>query len=213
MNKNAQKHPFAPVFDEKSKVLILGSFPSESSEEAGFYYGDTGNRFWNTLGEVFQTPNLAEKSKDEKKKFLKYNKIALWDIWAYCYKIPKDSPFDKDIQPNDSQPVDLTELFEKVKIKKIFTTIGGSKHETSKSPGGLKFAEWKIEKWLWSGAKYGDKEYGGYAKYFRHCKTPSEMVTPLYSTSPNSRRAKKTDEILLDDYRQIKDFLEKIRAI
>ena len=41
---------FAPVFDENSRVLILGSFPSVKSRETGFYYGNPQNKFWRTLG-------------------------------------------------------------------------------------------------------------------------------------------------------------------
>ena len=87
----AEQHPFTkmgygPIFDEKLKVLILGSFPSESSKTAGFYYGDKNNQFWIVLGDLLDNPNLAEQSKDEKRAFLLKNKIALWDIWAYCYK-------------------------------------------------------------------------------------------------------------------------------
>ena len=32
-------HQFEPVFDEDSKVLILGTFPSVKSREQNFYYG------------------------------------------------------------------------------------------------------------------------------------------------------------------------------
>ena len=32
-------HQFEPVFDEHSKVLILGTFPSVKSREQNFYYG------------------------------------------------------------------------------------------------------------------------------------------------------------------------------
>lgn len=31
-------HPFEPFFDENSKVLVLGSFPSIKSREENFYY-------------------------------------------------------------------------------------------------------------------------------------------------------------------------------
>ena len=44
---------FEPVFDEDSKVLILGSFPSVVSLKEGFYYGNKQNRFWKTLYEFF----------------------------------------------------------------------------------------------------------------------------------------------------------------
>lgn len=57
MNKDAQKHPFETVFDSDSKVLILGLFPSQSSIEVGFYYGDSSNRFWDILGEILVIRN------------------------------------------------------------------------------------------------------------------------------------------------------------
>ena len=39
-------HPFPPLYDENSKVLILGSFPSVKSREQMFFYGHPQNRFW-----------------------------------------------------------------------------------------------------------------------------------------------------------------------
>lgn len=33
-------HGFDPVFDERSRVLVLGSFPSVLSRENAFYYGN-----------------------------------------------------------------------------------------------------------------------------------------------------------------------------
>ncbi|MCI7795125.1 MAG: glycosyltransferase, partial [Lachnospiraceae bacterium] len=40
------KHTFEPVYDENSRILILGSFPSVKSREENFYYGHPQNRFW-----------------------------------------------------------------------------------------------------------------------------------------------------------------------
>ena len=45
-------HTFLPVYDESSKTLILGSFPSVKSREQGFYYGHPQNRFWKVLAAV-----------------------------------------------------------------------------------------------------------------------------------------------------------------
>ena len=36
-------HPIAPVFDENSRILILGSFPSVKSREAAFFNGHPQN--------------------------------------------------------------------------------------------------------------------------------------------------------------------------
>ena len=48
------KHTLKPIYDENSKVLILGSLPSVKSREIGFYYGHPKNRFWSTLEKVFE---------------------------------------------------------------------------------------------------------------------------------------------------------------
>ncbi len=45
-------HPIPPVFDKNSKILILGSFPSVKSREAGFFYGHPQNRFWKVVSQV-----------------------------------------------------------------------------------------------------------------------------------------------------------------
>ena len=47
------QHPIAPVYDEASNVLILGSFPSVKSREQGFFYGHPQNRFWRVLSAVY----------------------------------------------------------------------------------------------------------------------------------------------------------------
>ena len=37
-------HPFGPLYNENSRVLILGSFPSVKSREQEFFYGHPQNR-------------------------------------------------------------------------------------------------------------------------------------------------------------------------
>ena len=57
-------HPFEPVFDNRSRVLILGSFPSVRSREEGFYYGHPQNRFWRVIAAVYGEAGPAEGSRD-----------------------------------------------------------------------------------------------------------------------------------------------------
>ena len=52
-------HEFPPVFDENSKILLLGSIPSVKSREEGFYYMHPKNRFWKVLENVFQEKILV----------------------------------------------------------------------------------------------------------------------------------------------------------
>lgn len=194
---NAEKHPFEPVFDEKSRVLILGSFPPKNtSQKGGFYYADSSNRFWLVLGTLFNEPNLAEKSIDEKKSFLLKNKIALYDIWEYCHKENPNSSKDKDIKPEpDSQKADLTKLLKTAtKIQKVFTTIGNStKSKTYNKNKKHPFLKWDIESWL---GKWNLK------------------VVPLLSTSSispyaNNKAKQRGFPELFDDYKQIKTIITK----
>ena len=185
---NAEKHPFKPIFDKHSKVLILGSFPPrQTSQKVNFYYADgRKNRFWGVLSRLFNEPKLSKMPNNEKEKFLKDHKIALWDIWAVCYKNDLDSANDDTIVAEKSHKVDLTELLETAQIEKIYTVIGNS------------FEKWGVEAWLWD----------NYAsKYFPHCKTPSEFIVPLCSTSGVTRRSY-VDLIEKYNYKQIAEFLE-----
>ena len=76
------KHPFPPLYDKNSKVLILGSFPSVKSREQMFFYGHPQNRFWKVVSAVMGTDTPV--TIDEKSEFLHANHIALWDVIASC---------------------------------------------------------------------------------------------------------------------------------
>ena len=71
-------HPFPPLYDENSKVLILGSFPSVKSREQNFFYGHPQNRFWKVVSAVMDTDTPI--TIEEKSNFLHENHIALWDV-------------------------------------------------------------------------------------------------------------------------------------
>ncbi len=93
-------HTFGPVFDERSQILILGSFPSVKSREQNFYYGHPQNRFWRVLSAVCgQKEPLF--SIEEKKAFLLQNGIALWDVIESCDIVGSSDSSIKNVVPND----------------------------------------------------------------------------------------------------------------
>ena len=75
-------HPLNPIYNERSEILILGSFPSVKSREAAFYYGHPQNRFWRVLAEIFQSPLPADNG--ERRGLILSNRLALWDVIASC---------------------------------------------------------------------------------------------------------------------------------
>ncbi len=75
-------HPFPPLYDKDSKILILGSFPSVRSREINFFYGHPQNRFWKVVSAVYGED--VPQTIDEKRAFLLRNHIALWDVIRSC---------------------------------------------------------------------------------------------------------------------------------
>lgn len=112
MDDKQIKMGFPPVFNEESKVLILGSFPSVKSREISFYYGHIQNRFWKMLCGYFQenTPETIE----GKKTFLLQRNIALWDIATACQIQGSSDASIKNAMIADLQPIFKTAKIEKV---------------------------------------------------------------------------------------------------
>ena len=75
-------HEFEPVFDERSRVLVLGSFPSVKSRQNDFYYGNAQNRFWRVMASCLQADE--PRTIEEKRAMLLHGHIALWDVIAEC---------------------------------------------------------------------------------------------------------------------------------
>lgn len=106
-------HPFPPLYDENSKILILGSFPSVKSREQMFFYGHPQNRFWKVLSSVFDSP--LPTTIDEKKEFLLSNGVALWDVIASCEITGSSDSSIKNVTVND-----LSKITENCHIRQIF---------------------------------------------------------------------------------------------
>ncbi len=106
-------HPFEPVFDQNSRILILGTFPSVKSREQQFYYGHPQNRFWKVLAAVYK--DAPPKTVPEKKAFLlKYN-TALWDVISSCEITGSADASIKNAVPND-----LSKILGAAHISRIF---------------------------------------------------------------------------------------------
>ena len=108
-------HELKPIYDEYSKVLILGSIPSVKSREEGFYYAHPKNRFWTTLSKVYE--EKLPVTIQEKIAFLKKHHIALYDVLASCEIAASSDSSIKNPVPND-----FTEILNNSNIKTIFTT-------------------------------------------------------------------------------------------
>ena len=96
-------HPIPPVFDTRSRVLILGSFPSVKSREEGFFYGHRQNRFWPLIATL--TGEATPRTVEEKRALLLAHGIALWDVLAACDITGSADSTIKNAVPNDLSPI------------------------------------------------------------------------------------------------------------
>lgn len=104
------KHPFAPVYDNNSKILFLGSIASVKSRELGYPYASPHNRFWKIMSHLFN-----EEITDYKQFLLKHN-IALWDVIKSCEIIGSSDASIKNIKVNE-----VWKVINNSNIKYVFT--------------------------------------------------------------------------------------------
>ena len=106
-------HPFPPVWNEQSRILILGSFPSVRSRETGFYYGHPQNRFWPLLAYLYneQVPD----SVDEKRNFVLRHGIALWDVIESCQITGSSDSSIRKVKPNH-----IAALIKQTNIRSVY---------------------------------------------------------------------------------------------
>lgn len=110
-----------PIYNEYSKILLLGSMPSSISRKKGFYYANPKNRFWLILSSIFNEEIGFDKN--DKIKFLHKHHIALFDCIKSCEINNSSDSSIKNVIPND-----LTFILKNTEIKTIFT-IGRKAHQ------------------------------------------------------------------------------------
>lgn len=106
-------HPIDPFYNENSRILILGSFPSVKSRESGFFYGHPQNRFWKVLAAVFE--DSVPSTIPEKREFLKRHGVALWDVIASCDITGSSDASIKNVEVND-----LGRILDHADIRQIY---------------------------------------------------------------------------------------------
>ena len=128
-----QTHPFKPIFDKNSKILILGSFPSVVSRKFGFYYANPQNRFWRVLAGILNAP--LPTSTDEKINFLLAHRIAIYDAAISC-----EIKGSSDAKMTAVSPANLEPIFKTANITQVYAN-GGKAYEICK-----KYLEYEILK-------------------------------------------------------------------
>lgn len=106
-------HPFVPVWNAQSRVLVLGTFPSVRSRETAFYYGHPQNRFWQVLAALYEEP-LPE-GRAQKEALMLAHGVALWDVLAAC-----DIQGSADGSIRNAAPNDIAGLLAGSSIRAVY---------------------------------------------------------------------------------------------
>lgn len=103
-------HTIEPLYDEHSRVLILGSFPSVKSREQQFFYGHKQNRFWRVMAQVLDC--AVPESIEQKKEMLLSHHIAVWDVIESCEITGSSDASIRNVTPNDlSRILDCADIW------------------------------------------------------------------------------------------------------
>lgn len=114
-------HPVKPIFDENSRMLILGSFPSVKSREICFFYGHPQNRFWRVVAKICNSK--IPESVEEKTNLILSNNFAVWDVIHSCEIEGSSDSSIKNVVPND-----ISVILNNSRVDRIF--VNGKKAES-----------------------------------------------------------------------------------
>ena len=113
------EHPIPPLYNEDSKILILGSFPSVKSREGQFFYHHPQNRFWKVISSIYEKsfPGTIE----DKRNMLLTCHIAVWDVIQSCEITGSSDSSIRNVIPND-----LSLILNNADIGQIFSNGNAS---------------------------------------------------------------------------------------
>lgn len=106
-------HPVEPLFDENSRILILGTFPSPKSREGQFFYHHPQNRFWKVMAALTDSP--VPETIEQKKELMLSNGFAVWDVIKSCSVTGASDSSIRDVVP-----ADLSIILGNAPIERIF---------------------------------------------------------------------------------------------
>lgn len=89
-----------PVLDSRTRLLVLGSFPSVASLRSQSYYAHPQNQFWKILAVLWGLP-LTEMPYLERVAVLLAKGLGVWDVYATCMRVGSLDSAIRDARLND----------------------------------------------------------------------------------------------------------------
>jgi hypoxanthine-DNA glycosylase len=109
----------APIVSRGTRLLILGSFPSEASLVAQQYYAHPRNHFWPILSALWGT-DLRTLQYPQRTAFVRDKGLGIWDVYASCRR---EGSLDSAIE--DAELNDLAGLVDRTPSLRMIAHNGG----------------------------------------------------------------------------------------
>ena len=90
----------APIIAPATRLVVLGSFPSEASLAAQQYYAHPRNHFWPILGALWGV-ELRRLPYAERVALVRERGLGIWDVYARCRREGSLDSAIEDAEPND----------------------------------------------------------------------------------------------------------------
>jgi hypoxanthine-DNA glycosylase len=93
-------HGLPPVIAPHTRLVVLGSFPSVASLEAGEYYAHPRNHFWPILSALWNL-DLRAMPYARRLAAVRDHGLGIWDVYASCRRAGSLDSSIEDARPND----------------------------------------------------------------------------------------------------------------
>jgi hypoxanthine-DNA glycosylase len=130
----AELSGLAPVVDDRTRLVVLGSFPGVASLRAQQYYGHPRNHFWPILSALWGV-DLAGAAYAERIAALRAHGLGLWDVHASC---EREGSLDSAIQ--NARPTDLASLLHRAPSLEAVAHNGGESARAMRTTRALGLA-------------------------------------------------------------------------
>lgn len=199
MRQTSETHPVWDIEIPEVKTLIIGSYlPRKEVRNFDFFYPNFKNRMWPTLARIAGAPlhiNLSpSKLRQERVEILKALKVGMVNMGQRIERL-KASSLDKDIRIKEYHDI-LGLLRAKPEVKKILLS-GYSGYSSAFET----FKRYLREEGLqcdWP----KNKEKRALARFKLNFSDREITCVLMNSTSPASRKAGVTDDLLFEQFRQ-----------
>ena len=127
-----------PVIDHRTRLLVLGSFPSVASLTAGQYYAHPRNQFWPLLSALWKLDLRALAYPKRLQEVLERG-LGIWDVYAHCRR---EGSLDSAIR--DAGFNDLAGLKQQVPGLQAVAHNGGESARAMKFTNTLGIRVWRL---------------------------------------------------------------------